>query len=103
MQPSVAPRRLKGVPPERDVLYKDPKDVSQRTVYILRALSLDRKRFVPLAAPRPVDRRRSRVGKTPRRAGALTSPLCFAVPSRRATSCQVCLPCVGGLMAMQRS
>jgi hypothetical protein len=32
MQPVVAPRRMKCVPRERDFLYKDNKDVSQRTV-----------------------------------------------------------------------
>jgi hypothetical protein len=32
MQPLVAPRRMKWVPPERDFLYKDNTDVSQRTV-----------------------------------------------------------------------
>ena len=32
MQPVVAPRRMKCVPPERDFLYKDHQDVSQRTV-----------------------------------------------------------------------
>jgi hypothetical protein len=73
MQPLVAPRRMKCVPPECDFLYKDHQDVSQRTVYILRALSPDRKRFVPLAAPRQVDTLRSRVGNTHLRAGALTS------------------------------
>ena len=32
MQPLVAPRRMKCVPPARDFLYKDHQDVSQRTV-----------------------------------------------------------------------
>ena len=42
MQPLVAPRRMKEVRPERDLLYKDTKDVSERTVDMLRALSPDR-------------------------------------------------------------
>jgi hypothetical protein len=73
MQPLVAPRRMKCLPPARDFLYKAPQDVSQRTVCNVRVLNPDRKRFVPLAAPRQVDRHRSRVGNTHRRAGALTS------------------------------
>ena len=55
MQRLVAPRRMKSVPPARDLLYKDHQDVSERTVYIVRAWSPERKRFVPLAAPRQVD------------------------------------------------
>jgi hypothetical protein len=73
MQPLVAPRRMKYIPPARAFLYKDPQDVSERTVDILRALSPDRQRFVPLAAPRQVATIRSRVGNTPLRAGALPS------------------------------
>src|SRR6266568_42050 len=103
MQPLVAPRRMKYVPPERDLLYKDHKDVSERTVYILRAWSPDRKRFVPLAAPRQVDTIRSRVGNTHRRAGALTSPPLSSTPSRRSTSCKSFTPCVVVLMAIRLS
>ena len=75
MQPSVAPRQRKCVPPERDFLSKDNTDVSQRTVCSVRGLHPERTRCVPLAAPRHVDMIRTRVGHTPRRAGALTSPL----------------------------
>jgi hypothetical protein len=42
---------------------------AKRTVCSVRVLNLDRKRFVPLAAPRPVDLVRSRVGNTHLRAG----------------------------------
>ena len=73
MHPLVAPRRMKCLPPARDFQYKDPQDVSQRTVCYVRVLNPERKRFVPLAAPRQVDIVRSRVGNTHRRAGALTS------------------------------
>ena len=52
MQPVVAPRRMKWVPPACAFLYKDHQNVSQRTVEMLRALSPDRKRLAPLAAPR---------------------------------------------------
>ena len=37
---------MQCVPPERDFLYTDYQDVSQRTVYILRALSPEGQRFV---------------------------------------------------------
>src|SRR6266568_7297720 len=103
MQPLVAPRRMKYVPPERDLLYKDHKDVSERTVDILRAWSPDRKRFVPLAAPRQVDTIRARVGHTHRRAGALTSPPLSWCSLRRSTSCKLFTPFVVGLLAMRRS
>ena len=102
MQPLVAPRRMKEVPPERDLLSKDHQDVSERTVDILRAWSPERTRFVPLAAPRQVDTIRSRVGKTPRSAGALPSPPGLSPPARRAPSCQSCPPCVVVGMAMRR-
>ena len=75
MQPVVAPRRMKCLPPARDFRYKDKLDVSQRTVCYVRVLHPERQRFVPLAAPRQVDIVRSRVGNTPRRAGALASLL----------------------------
>jgi hypothetical protein len=55
MQPTVALRRMKCVPRERDFLDKDSKDVSQRTVDILRALSSERTRCGPLAPPGQVD------------------------------------------------
>src|SRR5437870_4190891 len=97
MQPLVAPRRKKYVPPERDLLYKDHKDVSERTVYILRAWSPDRKRFVPLAAPRQVDTIRSRVGNTHRRAGALTSPPLSSTPIQEINVMQVIHPVCCGI------
>ena len=103
MQPLVAPRRMKYVPPAREFLSKDPQDVSERTVCIVRALSPERTRFVPLAAPRHVDTIQSRVGNTPRRAGALTSLPLSSLVSRRSMSCTSCIPCVVVLMAMQRS
>jgi hypothetical protein len=70
---------------------------------MLRALRLEMTRFVPLAAPRHVDTLRSRVGNTPRRAGALTSSPLSPLCSRRSMSCTWRIPCVVGLMAIRRS
>ena len=103
MQPLVAPRRMKYVPPERDLPYKDPKDVSQRTVDMLRAWSPERKQFDPLAAPRHVDTIRAHVGNTHRRAGALTFSPLSSTPSRRSTSGTWCTLCVVGVMVIRRS
>jgi len=42
---------MKSLPSERDLLYKNPEDASQRTVRNMRVSNPDKKRFVPLAAP----------------------------------------------------
>ena len=70
-----SPRRMQSVPRGRQLLYKEgQRDVSQRTVCETRAWNSDRDRFVPLAAPRPVDTTKSRLGMTPQEPGARASP-----------------------------
>jgi len=46
---------MQCVPPTWDLLWKDHKDVSQRTVENVRVVRPERKRFVLLAALRHID------------------------------------------------